>query len=509
MGENKQIVLLVFILLLLGGGAVAYKHQVLGFPLIAGAQQSVWQVEAKITFTAEPGKSVEAVLNLPDPHPLQKTIFDRQVSTGYEHTLDRTSSPATAHWRSEQRSGKQTIYFIAETYFEDGDSQRLPDTKPKAPNTSILSAVETNIGEQLLSEITLAPSDVGHYSAAVLSLINQLNSERTVALLKGSKKRSDKNKLAVNLLALKGITARSSRGIPLNSGRRSQSSLFYLEVYDESGWLLLDPRDEVLLDWRDVLIYSRNDELMLDIYGGKDSKISFALLKKNRSQFDAAISSGLLKDSALINFSLYSLPIEEQAAFKLLLLIPLGALVVVILRNLVGIRTSGTFMPILIAITFVQTTLLTGLALFVLVVGVGLVMRAYLTHLNLLLVPRIASVLVFVIVIYGAVGVLGHKLELPWSASVTFFPMIILSWTIERMSILWEEEGWYEVFIQGGGSLLVAILAYFLMANESVADTLFMFPELLLVVLAIIIGIGSYSGYRLSDLRRFEPMEKF
>ena len=34
---------------------------------------------------------------------------------------------------------------------------------------------------------------------------------------------------------------------------------------------------------------------------------------------------------------------------------------------------------------------------------------------------------------------------------ITFFPMIILSWTIERMSILWEEEGPREVFVQVGG----------------------------------------------------------
>ena len=37
---------------------------------------------------------------------------------------------------------------------------------------------------------------------------------------------------------------------------------------------------------------------------------------------------------------------------------------------------------------------------------------------------------------------------------------IIISWTIERMSILWEEEGPKEVLIQGGGSLLTASLVY-------------------------------------------------
>ena len=77
------------------------------------------------------------------------------------------------------------------------------------------------------------------------------------------------------------------------------------------------------------------------------------------------------------------------------------------------------------------------------------------------------------------------------------------------MSILWDEEGPHEVFIQGGGSLLTASLAFLLMSNKLVADTIFLYPELLLTLLAFIISIGSYSGYRLSDLRRFESMGKF
>lgn len=191
-----------------------------------------------------------------------------------------------------------------------------------------------------------------------------------------------------------------------------------------------------------------------------------------------------------------------------MLLIPIGALVVVILRNLVGIRTSGTFMPILIALTFMSTTLLLGLMLFLVVVGVGLVMRSYLSHLNLLLVPRIAAVLVFVIIIFAAIGIISHKLGWESGLTITFFPMIILAWTIERMSVLWEEEGPREVLIQGGGSLLTASLAYLVMINPTVEHLTFNFPELLLVLLAIIIMIGSYSGFRLLELGRFEPMTR-
>jgi len=106
----------------------------------------------------------------------------------------------------------------------------------------------------------------------------------------------------------------------------------------------------------------------------------------------------------------------------------------------------------------------------------------------------------------SGISILSYKLGLNQILTITFFPMIILSWTIERMSILWEEEGPKEVAIQGGGSLLVATAAYLLMSNSLVAHLTFNFPELLLVQLALILLIGQYTGYRLTELKRFTPL---
>lgn len=84
--------------------------------------------------------------------------------------------------------------------------------------------------------------------------------------------------------------------------------------------------------------------------------------------------------------------------------------------------------------------------------------------------------------------------------------MIILSWTIERMSILWEEEGYKEVVKQGGGSLLVAIIAYLAMSSLAVQHFTFNFLGLQLVILALVLLMGNYTGYRLSELKRFKPL---
>ena len=74
------------------------------------------------------------------------------------------------------------------------------------------------------------------------------------------------------------------------------------------------------------------------------------------------------------------------------------------------------------------------------------------------------------------------------------------------MSILWEEEGPKEVFVQGGGSLFVAVLAFLLMDQPLVQHLAFNFPELHLCVLAIILLTGRYTGYRLTELVRFTGM---
>jgi hypothetical protein len=315
--------------------------------------------------------------------------------------------------------------------------------------------------------------------------------------------------LARDVILHAKIPARVARGVYLAKKQIKKKKIrSFLEVYDGKEWLLIDPKEITLKDPNNFVLWEKGNESILEVKGGSNSKVRYSTVSTKILANKAAIAAGDKKDALLIDFSIYSLPIADQNTFKLLLLIPFGALVVVILRNLVGIQTSGTFMPILIALTFLQTSLFTGLFLFLVVVSVGLMLRSYLSRLNLLLVPRISAVLVFVIVIYLAISVVSYKMGSDFGLNVTFFPMIIISWTIERMSILWEEEGPHEVFIQGGGSLFTASLVYLLMMNRYIGHLTYSFPELLLVVLGIILMIGSYTGYRLSELRRFEPMAK-
>ncbi len=80
--------------------------------------------------------------------------------------------------------------------------------------------------------------------------------------------------------------------------------------------------------------------------------------------------------------------------------------------------------------------------------------------------------------------------------------------TVERISILWDERGPAEAIKHGIGSLAVASLCYLVMIQDLVAHLLFVFPELLLVLLAITLLLGRYTGYRLMELMRFRALAR-
>jgi hypothetical protein len=121
-------------------------------------------------------------------------------------------------------------------------------------------------------------------------------------------------------------------------------------------------------------------------------------------------------------------------------------------------------------------------------------------------VPRLASVVIVVVLLMAALSVLSQKLGFDRGLSVALFPIVILTMTIERMTLAWEERGPRDAFTQAAGSVLVAVLCHLVMTHPFVRHFVFVFPESLLVVLAMTLLLGRYSGYRLVELPRFRVL---
>ncbi len=256
------------------------------------------------------------------------------------------------------------------------------------------------------------------------------------------------------------------------------------------------------------LIWSYEDTPVYAVKGARLKDFSISVIHNVENALTYAQRKSAHSLTSWLQFSLYTLPVSSQMVYQILLTVPLGAFIIVLLRNFVGLQTFGTFMPVLIALSFRETELGWGLFLFSLLVGLGLIVRFYFEQLRLLLVPRLAAILTVVIGLMTAVTLFFQRLGVDQAISVALFPMVILTMTIERMCILWEERGASEAMKAGLGSLFAASLAYGAMHASIVRYLFFAFPELLFLLLGIILWSGQYRGYRLLELGRFRSFAR-
>lgn len=487
-------------LVLLGLITAWLRHVNMEIPLLPGEQKSVWLIEARIDFEAT-GEPVTARLGLPDNPPHFRSVTEQAAAPGYGYSVVFDNGIRRGEWSKRNAVGLQTIYYKSQ--FTEGraePSEVLFQPEPRRVDWD--GASQETAAQQVLAVAWEKSSSPQSLARELIKLLNSEVLEQNTALLLSAQ--SDKSILLEKLVNQAGYSARPALGLYLEDARRHQNLTRLVQVFEDKQWILFNPYTGEQGVPENLLLWHTGGDSILDVAGGQRSRVSFAMIHQTVPALDL-INEGN-KDSLFSMLSIQHLPIEEQGMFKLLLLLPIGALVVVFMRILVGLKTSGTFMPILIALAFLQTSLGLGLISFVLVVAMGLVLRTYLSRLNLLLVSRIATLVVLVIFIISILSLMGYQMGLNTGMTITFFPMIIIAWTIERMSILWEEEGPKEVLVQGGGSLLVAVMAYLLMQVPLLVHLTFNFPELNLIALALIMLMGQYTGYKLSELRRFRAM---
>ncbi len=508
MKAEFKLYILVFLIMTTGIGLILYKHLALGFPLLPDDKKLTWIVEAKIDFVAN-GEPVIVSFALPPKN--TSTIFMEENFASPDYGFSEIASPTgrRAQWSKRSANDSQTTYYRLNVYKNDLTIATPPSDIPHEPIKPEFDKAHQIAAIALVEQARNKSANTETFTRELIKLLSPQMPNQNQSLLINDQASVDyKTNLVIDLLALENISARIVRGLYLEGGRRKQTLSNFVEVHNGSQWLLFNQETGEIGLPENFLIWQHGAESLLDVIGGQNSRVSFSIIENVQSSRDLALLNNENKQATIIDFSIYSLPIEQQNAFKMILLLPIGALIVVILRLIIGIRTSGTFMPILIALALIQTTLLTGIIMFLTVVSTGLLIRNYLSHLNLLFVARISAVIIVVILIMASISIISNKIGVSQALTVTFFPLVILAWTIERMSVLWEEDGPREVFIQGSGSLITAVIAYLFMTNNTIAYLTFNFPELLLVNLAFILILGQYTGYRLTELYRFNSLDR-
>ncbi|MCH2206041.1 MAG: inactive transglutaminase family protein [Lentisphaerales bacterium] len=500
MSAKAQVYAWAIVLTIIGLSAIIYKNTKIGVPIFPGELKDTWVIESLIEFDAK-GGPVKAKMTLPGYYGNFNVLNQYGSSEGYGFSTDKEGEREVAIWAAREMSGPQKIYYIF-SMFDTDELAQITNSEPDKVETPFFDDLYKKAIEDIIEDSWKKSADAKTFLVKLLERMKSKEPTQNVILVKKLIKKSYPLEFLVrDMVHLKGIPAEVIRGLQVTSTKRKAVAQPYLIVHDKK-WHVVDLEKMQFGIPQDVVFWGPHP--MIEVEGGENSKITFSLMKSRESAKALAIRDN--QGSALLDFSIYSLPVEHQTVFKLLLLIPFGCLVVVILRNLVGLTTSGTFMPVLLAMAFIETTLSKGLVVLAVVLTLGLLIRFYLSRLNLLLVPRISAVVISVVMLMAFISVLSYKLGLEEGISVTLFPMIIISWTIERVSILWEEHGGKDVMLQMGGSLFVSILVYFVMTNSFIQYFTFSFPESLLILLALVLIVGTYTGYRLTELTRFEPL---
>ena len=500
----RYVYALVALLTAIGLSMFVYKWQVLGFPVTDKQKTPIWTIETAIRFDSGPG-SIKANLQIPTLTPGFRTLREYNVSKGYGFSLNYASGGREAQWAIRRSDGPQTLYYRRVVYEDAGSDQS--DTTPPFPPPPVINEPFKTAVEVIVSDVQEHSADAASFATELLRLANDPSPDANVELLLTEADSSaDFVQTITTILAAARIPARMIRGIVLADQQRTVAPLPWLEIHDGDRWRYFNPNtgEESLPDR--YLIWWRGSEPLVKVEGGSKVEVNFAVQKNYLDSIAVAEQRAALQQSRLIDFSLFSLPIRTQAVYSVLLMIPIGALVMVLLRNVVGIDAFGTFMPVLIALSFRETQLFWGVILFTLLVTLGLSIRFLLERLRLLLVPRLGAVLIVVVMLMLIISIVSHKLGMETGLSVALFPMVIIAMTIERMSVVWEERGPTDAMRAGAGSLVVAIFAYLAMGMNWLEHLIFTFPELLLLVLSAVILLGRYTGYRLVELSRFKAL---
>ncbi len=264
---------------------------------------------------------------------------------------------------------------------------------------------EQIVADDILAQAEAKSSNAITFTTELIKILSLLDSEEERSLLF---ERSSYIEVLDKLLEDAGIKHRVSLALRLENARRNQSLTPVVEVYENEKWMLFDPKDALEQGGENFLLWTRGSSSLIEAEGAYNARVSFSMLKQNMPALELARSH--MGESGFEIFSVHRLPIEAQSLFAMLLLLPVGALITVFLRVIIGVKTSGTFMPVLIAMAFLQTSFFLGILSFVVLVTIGLMLRGYLSALNLLLVARIAIIVVIVIFLVAFITLIGYEL---------------------------------------------------------------------------------------------------
>ncbi len=348
-----------------------------------------------------------------------------------------------------------------------------------AGNTSMLSRLESMF--RFVNEIpSIATSEL---TDAVTAL------EQFEASCNG------KSRLLAALYRSQGIPARLVGGIILEQTKKKTSHL-WIEAYVAGEWVPMDALNGHFASLPEYYLeLYRGDEFLITRKAGIDFDYLYDIRKERINHYPklAMLDLWTVMDETGIPVNL----------MQMLMLLPLGAFLVALFKNVVGIKTFGVFLPVLVALSLIQTGVVSGLVLFSSIVFVVALISLPLERWGIQYTSKIALMLIAV-VITSLLGIrLLHSTQWLNASAPLFFPIIILTIISERFAKKVEEDGVKEALGLYAQTLIVTLFIYFVLSTTLIQQAVITFPELIIALAGLNMLLGKWIGLRLTEYHRF------
>jgi len=486
---------------------ISYRILWLEYPVFPTAPGKAWQFNMEAHIKADQ-KEVRVMIGLPHTDAARSVVEERITSGKMTLDLLREGPNQVGIWSGDVGPGEEVISYRATIHMAHHRSSRAKPPKLE-PYPAGVGKTEQTLAERLVRKWRqLAPP--ARLRAVAASVVGNWGVPPPDGqdLREWSTFQQKRGRLEALLVLLRAanLPARAVEGFLLIESI-STAPLVWVEAWTGQDWENLEPdTGEIYRKSVSVLPLTIGGMPAVHVSHGQLSEIRWTLSRQIISHWRIHFERINQSNRLLDRWSLFRLPPEFQGTFRILLLVPISALMICVLRNIVGFPTFGIFMPVLMALAFRNTGLAFGLGIFAGVVLIGYLVRRWIDRLRLLLVPRLSVILTLVIASITAFALLGNKLGLREFMAVGLLPFVILTMTIERFFVITEEAGVRKGLWTAAGSAAVATITHEIIQLEPLQLTFFVYPELLFAVAAFQVLLGRFTGYRFSELIRFRKL---
>ncbi len=191
----------------------------------------------------------------------------------------------------------------------------------------------------------------------------------------------------------------------------------------------------------------------------------------------------------------------------LLLVLPVIAMILAFLKQVVGITTFGLYTPSIIALSFLALGWQLGVLFLLFIILTGYVTRAIMRRWRLLYIPKVALIITVVsitlMVLMGVSAFFGVTFS-----RETIFILLIMSTLSESFLNMKTEQGLLPAVFGIGETILASLVCVFIVQWGVFQSMILAYPELILFTIVTDIILGRWTGLRLVEYFRFREVFK-